>query len=146
MFQGMSDTLADTIGPDPANNTVGYVGPQIYQDNTGNSIDDTGSDTGLIHSLAKAAKSGLNNSSAADSFYRSPAYMAQRYTELGKFFGGLGTSSGAEYTSRIKQPSHNKPAQAENPSDFYARWYNKMRQFAESSEVANRGQTTVRTR
>lgn len=146
------------------NNTVGYaaqgmgyatggvVGGITKNEGVDPYTDSGGSDTAALRQqLAANAKSSI---SAPDlnvfggketNYYNSPEGITQRITSgWGRFFSPQMNSGGTD--SPIQKPGKNKAAESTNPTDFYARWYNRMREFAQAEEVANRGQSQVRTR
>lgn len=158
-FDRLGDQLNDIIG-DHKNNNVKYMAEQVFGFASGGAVlepsDDSAaaSDTDLSNPLnlaravAKAGKTVYGGGDNADSAlgklssYNSPLFLTGHIQAAGKFFNGA--EPGNLYTNRYKQPEPNKPTASENPTDFYARWYNRMREFAQASEVADRGQSQVR--
>lgn len=138
MFAGQAEQYADASGPNPDDNTVGAAVPKIY------GTDDTTDDNGLLAAVSKSAKD-FKITTGTEKYTNSPTYFAQHMTQLGKFFGA-GVGSGNEYTNRIQAPARSKATQATNPEDFYAQWYNRMRNFSQAEEVASRGQGQIRGR
>lgn len=139
----LSDQISDHIGPNPNDNTVGNVIPQIYPDLSGTGQDDNASPIKkALTEVQKIAKS--ESQSPLGTLYGSPLTWTSHITNMSQFFKG-GTP-GNEYTNGFKKPQQNAPLQATDPAQFYAKWFESMRRFAEASEVADRGQTTVRSR
>lgn len=171
-FDTQQQSLIDLIDS-PAQNNVGHFANQVFFAGGGiagtydsNTDPKTDSNTGLkteaneislTQRLTSAADKTFNVSSDPNTnqgkygesplgqgFYNSSPYIASHYTQLGKFFTGAG--AGNEYTNRFDQPTKQPAAKSENPGDFYARWYEGMRRFAEAEEVANHGQTIARSK
>lgn len=147
-FDTLGNTLNDIVNSHP-NNNMGWAGQQVFGYAEGGEVTDTVSTPGVLQALATAGKQTMNNSRQDTSyiggnFINSPTYMMQHYSQLGKFF--TGAEPGNLYTNRYKSPEPSKPPVAENPNDFYARWYMSMRRFAEAEEVASRGQPQVRSK
>lgn len=162
-FDTMQERLADAI--DPSTNTVGHFIKQIYAAPgfaSGGSVNDTLNsdheltDMSVLKNIANQAKASTTTADASVSggkfgdtalgsaFYNSPAYIMQHYSQLGKFFSGA--ESGNKYTDHYAVPQKTQAPVSEDPNDFYARFYNKMRQFAQAEEITGAGQAEVRTR
>jgi hypothetical protein len=161
-FDQQQQKLADAI--DPETNTVGHFVEQIYGPVKGYAqggavdpgLSETGSDLGIMQKIIGAANKSTTGADATASggrygdsplgqgFYNSAPYIASHYTQLGKFFGP-GTEPGNKYSDHFTQPQKSQPVQSQNPEDFYARFYNRMRNMAQAEEIANRGQTTVKS-
>ena len=138
---------ATLVGVDDQGNSVGNIVNKLWGNDSGSSDSTLG---GIGDALQKAG-SGLGTGSKgknADSplgggFYNSAPYIAQHYTQLGKFF----TGQDAPRNMEVEKPQHqSRPTPSEKPTDFYARWYEGMRRLAEAEEITNRGQPTVRSR
>jgi len=161
-FDKIQQELADAI--DPETNTVGHFVEQIYGTPKGfaagglagdSGLAEESSNIGLLQKLTNAAqKTTIGADSSANAFdnplgkqssYGSPTFLASHYTQLGKFFGS-GQEPGNRYTDHYTTPQKGQPAQSQNPEDFYARWYNRLRNFAQATEIADRGQTTIRSK
>ena len=150
LWDKLGAELNDIIGSHE-NNNVGWMYNQIYPkhfDEGGVATSDTDpSLMGTLKTVAKGVKDtygGRQDTSAlGGNFVNSPTYLMQHYYNAGKFF--TGAESGNKYTDRYQNPHQSKVTQGEPASNFYAKWYETMRRFAEASEVANRGQTTVRS-
>ncbi len=150
--------LADNI--DPTQNNVGHFIKQIYLAQGGvtggsGNIDTSlsSSDMAAINSEAKQGVTGADSSTeraantglgTGQGFYNSPVYIASHYSQLGKFF--TGAEPGNAYTNRYTVPQKTPAPQSEDPDIFYAKWYSKMRQFAQAEEVSGAGQAEVRSR
>ena len=163
-FDSQQQKLADGI--DPITNTVGHFVKEIYKSPQGFasggladnklSVDDESTNLALLRNIANEAKAGTTGADAIASggkygdsatgsgFYNSPAYLMQHYSQLGKFFSGA--EPGNAYTNRYAIPQKQTRPPSEDPNDYYARWYDKMRQFAEAREVAGTGEAEVRSR
>lgn len=152
MFDRLGATLGDYLGSHE-NNNVGYIGKKVFGFDEGGAVDttdntpDTPTWLKAINSVAGAAKQTIDKGygyGATGSFYNSPAYIASHYTALGKFFNSA--EPGNKYTDRYISPTKVDNPQIEDPETFYARWYNRMRNFAQAEEIAGHGQPTVRSR
>lgn len=147
LFDSLGNQLYDIID-NHENNNVGWMLKQfalVKGFDEGGVVDDSiESGGGTLGVIGKAVGKTLKQDTSAlgGNFVNSPTYLAQHYTQAGKFF--TGAEQGNKYTDHFQTPEKTKSPTSENPTDFYARWYNRMREFAEASEVANRGQTTVR--
>lgn len=162
-FDKQQQLLADEITPDT--NTVGQVVKEIYKDNSpqgfasGGSVTDPSisaenTDLSLQSRIANLANSGVvaadkavagryDDSPLGTGFYNSPVYITQHYSQMGKFFSGA--EPGNAYTNRYVTPQKTNPVASTDPSDFFAEWYNKMRNFAQAREVAGTGEAEVRS-
>lgn len=164
-FDNQQQLLADTI--DPTTNNVGHFIKEIYgfpkgfasgglaNDNS-LSVDNESTNLALLQRIANEAKASTTAADTAASggrfgdtatgsgFYNSPAYMMQHYSQLGKFFSG--SDHGSKYTDNYRTPQKMPAPTSEDPTTFYANWYNRMREFAEAAEVIGTGQAEVRTR
>lgn len=143
LFDKLGGILSDTIGSHD-NNHVGWAGENIIGYAEGGEVGDPLSAGNLLQSIGNAAKPAIDNgygNATLGKFYNSPVYIASHYSQLGKFFNYPGNS----YNTTVKQPQPNAPAEAEDPKDFYSRWYESMRRFAQAEEVATRGQPQVRS-
>lgn len=156
MFDTLGNILNDAIGSHE-NNNVGHVVKEMYGYAQGGAVNDLADTTddnvnldnpgSIVRALGKAAgpvygKSGDDSALGKQSSYNSPTFLAKHFTDIGKFFSGA--EPGNRYTDRYKNPEQTKPLQSENPTTFYARWYNQNREAAQAEEIANRGQVTVR--
>lgn len=161
-FDQMQQRLADEI--DPTTNNVGHFIKEIYRSPQGfaaggvagsTNLEDAGekSDIASMQQIANQAKKDTTgadgntrygDTALGQSFYNSPAYLMQHFSQLGKFFSGA--EPGNKYNDRYAVPPKTQPVQAESPDDFYSRWYSKMRQFAEANEVVGAGSVEVRSR
>lgn len=157
LFDRLGGTLNDAIGSHD-NNNVGWAHEQIFGSKAfadGGEVGDTtdltnnndNSAFGYLKSAANAAKpftNGRQDTSAVGGNYtNSPEYMMQKFSQLGKFFSGA--ESGNKYTDRYANPQQTNPAQSTKATDFYAKWYENMRRFAEAEEVTNRGQVKTKS-
>jgi len=161
-FDQLQNQLADAIDHDT--NNVGHFATQVFRFAQGGAVSsadpglmEASSELGLTQKIINAAQKTTTGADASASggkygdsptgagFYNSAPYIASHYSQLGKFFGS-GTESGNKYTDHYTTPQKEQPVQSQNPEDFYARWYNRLRNFAQATEVADRGQTTVRTK
>ncbi len=152
-FTKMGHQLYDIIGSSD-NNTVGHVADQVFTkgyasggivgDESGTKLTDN--DPLGVNSIIKAGTKGL--SSAATNYDKT---FKDQMT-LGHFihnnFGNFFHASDMGGTNKeVKQPvASTKAATAVDPGEYYAKWYMDMRRFAEAGEVAQRGQTQVRSR
>ncbi len=164
-FDKLQNELADAI--DPENNNVGHFVEQVFgtpkgfaQGGAVSSVDpgiaEEGSALGSMQKIVNAAQKSTIGANASASggrfgdsplgqgFYNSAPYIASHYTQLGKFFSGA--DPGSKYTDRYESPQKGQPAQSQNPEDWYAKFYNRLRNFAQATEIAGRGQETVRTK
>lgn len=157
-FDTLGNSLNDLIGSHE-NNHVGHAGTQLFA--SGGLVGDNGSlsdpQDGLslssvIRDTSRAANAGVFSNSSNPAMgdkitaYNSPLFFTSHLTSAwGNFFHGPQPSPGST-NQPGKQPQGGKAAQSENPTDFYARWYNRMREFAQAEEVADRGQSQIRTR
>ena len=160
-FDQLQNQLADAIDHDT--NNVGHFATQVFGFAQGGAVSsadpglvEANSDIGLTQRIINAAQKTTTGADATASggrygdsplgagFYNSAPYIASHYTQLGKFFSGA--DPGSKYTDHYTTPQKEQPVQSQNPEDFYARWYNRMRNFAQAEEVAAKGQTTVRTK
>lgn len=157
IFDQLGNTLNDLIGSHE-NNHVGHAGTQLFASGGLVGGDEGISDpqeglglSSIMRDTARAANQGVfqnsSNPAMGDKItaYNSPLFFTSHLTSAwGNFFHGPQPNPGGTNTSP-QQPGKGKAAQSENPTDFYARWYNRMREFAQAEEVANRGQSQVRT-
>jgi len=159
-FDQQQRALADAIAPET--NNVGHFIEQIYGPGyaQGGVVDpglsQESSELGMTQRIIAAANKSTTGADATASggrygdsplgqgFYNSAPYIASHYTQLGKFFGS-GTEAGNRYTDHFVPPEKSQPVKSQDPEDFFARWYNRMRNFSQSEEVASRGQSQVRT-
>jgi hypothetical protein len=112
----------------------------------GTDNDSSSSGGGLLHDLLTPAAQSLKKQAEENyrtDFFHSPLYTTRQYQEMGKFFSP--TEPGNFYTNRYAQPRKNQPVQSTKASDFYERWYERMRNFAQGEEVATRGQPQIRS-
>jgi hypothetical protein len=150
-FTSIGQQLYDIIG-DKDNNTVGkfaqgFASGGIVSDESSTKLTDN--DPLGVNSIIKQSgdaitKSFSNAATNYDKTFRDQMTMGHFiHNNFGNFFKA--TDSGGT-NAAIKTPIASKATQATDPADFYAKWYEGMRRFAEASEVASRGQTTVRSR
>lgn len=156
-FTKVGQQLYDIIGS-PDNNSVGYAHKQLFAQgfSEGGLVGDestthlTDNDplgvNSMIRTGSKAITKGL--SSAASNYDKS--FKEQMtlghyiHNNFGSFFKGADPGG---TNDKMKMPTQTKAAPAAvEPNEFYNSWYMSMRRFAEASEVAQRGQTTVRSR
>jgi len=140
VFDNISNQMSDFIGADPNDNTVSNVMDQIYPQ----MLD---SDTGSLAKQAQKeqrAEDKYASQSVLGSPYGGPLAWTERLTGLSRFFSGA--EKGNTYTDSFKKPQQQEPVKAVDPQQFYAKWYESMRRFAEAEEVSSRGQTVVRNR
>ena len=139
---GLSDEMSDAIGSDPNNNTVGYVASQTLT----NPVQDNSNDNvlGITAQKASQALQKASQQSPLGSPYAGPIGWTERISSLARFFNN--PERGNQYTTDLKKPIPTQATKAVDPQEFYAKWYESMRRFAEAEEVASRGQTQVRTR
>ncbi len=147
-FDTLGNTLNDIIGSH-GNNNVGWAGKQVFGYAEGGEVstDDFNPGTALGSALiaAKQTYGGKQDTSyIGGNFINSPSYMMQHFSQLGKFFHG--GEPGNLYTNRFKQPEPTKTQAMENPNAYYSQWYERMRNFAQAEEVANRGQPQIRSK
>lgn len=164
-FDSQQKTLASYLAA-PEENTVNHFTGKVFgfasggladsSDTTDNTLgsSDTGPSTSLLQRLINSAQKSFTSSNSSAfggqygssplgmGFYNSPAYLAARFTDLGRFF--TGAEPGNFYTNRYEQPQKTPALKSEDPAAYYSRWYERMRNFAQAEEVANRGQTQVR--
>lgn len=152
MFDRLQAELADAI--DPSTNTVGHFVKQIYHFAEGGLASGTeNADMGFAQKIIAAGQKTIGADDASkqggkygesplgQGFYNSAPYIAQHYSQLGKFF-----NASTPQSERITPPQKGQPAQATDPDVFYSRWANKMREFSEASAIAERGQQQIRTK
>ena len=139
-----------------ANTVFNFAGGGLSSDEnpyTTSSADNNlnNSDISFVQRMANATTKAINadnpmkgygSSPLGYGFYNSPAYLAARFTDLGRFF--TQSEPGNFYTNRYKQPEPGQPVKSEDPVAFYSRWYERMRNFAQAEEVATRGQPQIR--
>lgn len=161
-FDKQQAILADMLEHSQQNH-VGHFADQIFGFAKGGlaggdslDTDKTEANDNLLSRIATSAQKSVTGTDSSvlggkygDSplgagFVNSPAYITQRYSDLGNFFKG--GEPGNFYTNRYEQPVKGQSPQSAKPGDFYAQWYEGMRRFAEAKEVADAGQTTVRSR
>jgi len=138
---------------------MGYATGGVVGGITKNEGVDPYSDSGTSGSDAAALRQQLaaNAKSSASSpdfnifggretnYYNSPEGITQRISSgWGHFFSPQMNSGGTD--AAMQKPGKSKPETSSNPDDFYAHWYLKMRQFAQAEEVADRGQSQIKTR
>lgn len=145
IFDKLGATLNDYIGS-PANNNVGWAWEQMQpqKDETLNLAEGGLATEDIFKGVTSAAKDtfGKGTNPYTTGYTNSPAYVAQHYTSLGKFFHvGEPTNNNS---TRFPTTEKNKITQSENPNDFYAKWYMGMRRLAEAQEIASRGQAGTR--
>lgn len=162
MFDRLGDTLNGLIGSHQ-NNNVKYAHEQVFAgggfagltcgvSNAVNSDSSLGSllrnPSGCSSALKIAGAPQTNIFGGAEkNYYSSPfAIGAHIQGSFGNFFRGVNADPGSTNKSVGKPQEGKPPPQSETPNDFYARWYNRMRQFAEAEEVAGRGQVQTRSR
>jgi len=155
-FTKIGQELYDIIG-DQENNTVKHAHAKVFAEGgavygedgikltEGNPLGDDSLISKIGTSLTKGIGSSLTKSADAygKSFRDTLSTGHFIHNNFGTFFKG-GDPGGTN--SAMKAPVQGKAPQSVNPSDFYAQWYMDMRRFAEASELAQRGQTTTRTR
>jgi hypothetical protein len=141
-FDTQGNILNDMIG-DPNKNNVAWAYDEIYRQPEGYAEGGLVQD-GLRSALGAAKDTFNKGGKEPGLLYNSPAYYAQQFTNMGKFFSGPDLSTSNKMNTTARDPK--AELKSENPNDYYARWYMGMRRFAEAAEVANRGQVTVRPR
>lgn len=155
-FTKLGHQLYDIIGS-PDNNTVAHASTQLFAQgfSEGGIVGDesttrlTDNDplgvNSLIRQGSKSLSKGLSNASTNyDKTFKEQMTMGHFiHNNFGTFFKGADTGG---TNTQAKPPTPAKGTTAVDPTEFYARWYNSMRQFAQASEVAQHGQTTVRSR
>lgn len=156
-FNKLGSQLYDIIGS-PENNTVGYAASQIFSKGyaSGGVVTDedgtrlTDSDPIGVNSLIRKAGNSLTKglSTAADTYgksFKDQMTMGHFiHTNFGQFFKGADPGG---TNQQIKMPTNSvKATQATDPTEYYSRWYESMRRFAQANEVAAHGQQTVRSR
>ena len=157
LFDQLGNSLNDLIGSHE-NNNVGHAGVHLFASGGLASSDDLSdpqeglSLSSVIRDTARAANQGVFNNSANPSMgdritsYNSPLFLTGHLASAwGHFFRGPEPNPGGT-NQPPQKPQAGKATQSENPTDFYARWYNRMREFAQAEEVSNRGQSQIRTR
>jgi len=154
-FSKMGTQLYDIIGS-AENNTVGHVANQLFGKGyaEGGIVGDEGTKltdydplgtNSLIHKTGTALTKGIGGAAEAygKSFREQMTMGHFIHNNFGSFFKASDTGG---TNSQIKPPTQGKATAATDPNDFYAKWYDGMRRFAEASEVAGRGQAQVRSR
>lgn len=153
-FDKLGTALNGIIGS-PENNNVKYAIGEIFPQKfaAGGAVTDTGPEgdplslNNVFRNTVQAAGKTANDSYNAmgkHSAYNDPYFLTSHIQNAyGRFFSGADTGS---TNKPIQQPQQAKPLQSEDPQTFYARWYQRMRNFAEAEEVASRGQTQIRSR
>lgn len=154
-FNKLGTQLYDIIG-DPENNTVKHAVNQIFPKGfaSGGIVGDEGDRltdndplgvNSLIHKEGNALAKGV--SSAADAYgssFKNQMTLGHFiHNNFGSFFKGADPGG---TNDKMKQPTPTKPTAATDPNDYYSKWYESMRRFAEAGEVAARGQAQVRSR
>lgn len=132
---------------DDMGNTVGHAIGNIFggaQDDITTTPDSSNLGQKVGKLFSGLGKQDPNENALGMKFYNSPLYLTSHYMQLGKFFQG--TEPGNYYTNRYTTPPKPQPIQAETVPNLYARWYQRMREFAEAEEVSNTGKVTVRSR
>jgi hypothetical protein len=154
IFDKLGSTLNDLIGS-PVNNNVGWAWENMkpLAEETQNFAEggavqsETSSDhlpDWLKGTQTAIRDAGKSMSPYGGSYTNSPAYTAQHYTSMGKFFHvGEPTNNNS---NRFPTTEKGKTTQSENPNDFFAKWYMGMRRMAEAQEVASRGQAGIRSK
>jgi hypothetical protein len=149
-FDQFSNQQSDLIGSDPDNNTVGYVGSQLYtpsDDSAGvAALSSLSNSTGGTSQAAKqeATFTKQEQQSPLGSPFNSPIGWVNHIMGIANYYKGAG--AGNEYTNGFEKPQKNLPLQATKPEEYYAHWYNLMREYSQAEEVADKGQSQVRTR
>ena len=156
-FTKVGNQLYDLIGS-TENNTVGSVADNIFATGfaEGGLVGDesatrlTDNDPLGVNSMIKQGAKSINKTLAGKAsdpnktFREHMTNLHYIQSNFGHFFKGADTGG---TNQQMKPPTQTKAApDAATPSEFYARWYDSMRKFAEAGEVAQRGQTTVRSR
>lgn len=156
-FTKVGNQLYDIIGS-AENNTVGNASSQIFAtgyaegglvgDESATRLTDT--DPLGVNSMIKQGAKSINKSFSDKGKDPNKAFREQMtnmhyiQSNFGQFFKGADTGG---TNTAPKAPTQTKGvAEAVNPSEFYARWYESLRRFAEAQEVAQRGHQTVRSR
>lgn len=155
-FSKLGKELYDIIGS-PERNNVGHAADQLFGkgyasggivgDESGTKLTDN--DPLGVNSSIKQAGNNLTKSVSNTANNYDRAFKEQMtithfiHNNFGSFFKPSDTGGTNE---KMKTPMPTKSNTAVDPSEFYAKWYNAMRQFAEASEVASRGQTKVQSR
>lgn len=143
LFDKLGQQLNDMIGSHE-NNNVAWAISNLPGYAEGGEVSDDNSLLGVLKATGKAAKDTFNNrDNILGNYTNSPTYQAQHYAQFGKFF--TGAEQGNRYTDRYKQPEQSKPQPSASPTEFYAKWYNRLREFAQASEVANMGDVKTKS-
>lgn len=143
LWDRLGATLSDIIGSHD-NNHVGWAGENIVGYAEGGEVSDPLSTSGILSSIGNAAKPAVDKGyghGALGVFTNSPTYIMQHYAQLGKFFSYPGNS----YNTSFKQPQEGPAPEAADPKDFFSKWYESMRRFAQAEEIATRGQPQIRS-
>lgn len=148
VFDRLGETLNDMIGGH-GNNSVGWAADQLFAQPQGFSeggvVGDSNDFGSYVRGIGQAASSTFKKSDPMGAgFYSSPAYIAHSMTNLGKFFNVSDPNNMNVHRFNTGDVPAGRNAKAENPDDFYAKWYMGMRRFAEAAEVASRGQAGIR--
>lgn len=144
-FTKVGQQLYDIIGSSE-NNTVGYAADQIFATGYAEGGLVGGDDPLGVNSLIKSGMKGVSTATSNyDKTFKDQMTMGHFiHNNFGTFFKA---SDSGGTNKEIKSPiASTKPTTATDPNDYYARWYDSMRKFAQAAEVAQRGQTTIRSR
>lgn len=128
-------------------NSIGQAIGHIFGGQDTGDTDTSNPGLAVSNVLANASKtnSGRNTDNAlGQGFYNSPLYIAQHYTQAGKFFNA--TEPGNFYTNKYKTPTETQPTPSTKLKDFTDAWYLQMRSLAQAEEVATRGSPQIRSK
>lgn len=149
-YDGVGDSMSSMIGSDPNQNSVGNVWDSVYP-----SDGSVGGCTcmALYYNNKTANQQQKQANACSTSVLKSPLgseygtsfQWARGIQDWAQFFKGVGP--GNEYTNHLvtQKPMFGKGAEAVNPEEFYNKWYDRMRHFAQAEALVDKG-NQVRTR